>query len=298
MGRGAVALGRRLRAADIYCRRLVLRRQPYLLVGLCIVIASFILVLGTVLYDHGRARNVRDEKLNILTALLPPYVDRHGRGYERDIILAALAPRYREDQVEFFVQPFTRHWSSFLSDDRYQAVTTVPEGLALNGYQSVSYVSYQNGISYRMSAFPDGLDGEDFAALAGHRIVAFGGASRILSGLSDHVGSFALYVEEKRQSVHSSLLDRQIVDAVIADGAILFAYNQQFVADNVRADMAFAPFACATPYHMVFRDAELQAFFDQGIARLRASGRLQAMERRFISENGLDEIGYRVRRCG
>lgn len=166
----------------------------------CLLAESIGLVLaciavGTILYGEAATRADESEKIRIVTGLVPPYMDERGRGREAEIITAVLAEAYRSDQIEFHVQPFTRHWSSFLSDDRYDAVTTVPGGLDIGGYPSSFYIHYQNGIGYRRAGFPDGLDDFGFAMLAGRRVVAFGGAAQILPGLGKATGEFALYLE-------------------------------------------------------------------------------------------------------
>lgn len=87
------------------------------------------------------------------------------------------------------------------------------------------------------------------------------------------------------------------VDAVIADGAILFEYNRRLGSAGVLADMEFAPVFCATPYRMVFRKAQARAAFDEGMAKLRASGALERIEERFIAEHRLVDTGYNNRSC-
>lgn len=265
--------------------------------GECLGLMAIAVGLGFILYAQGKSRASEPERIRIVTGLVPPYMDELGRGREAEIIVAALSEAFRPEQIDFFVQPFTRHWSSFLSDDRYDAVTTVPNGLRISGYESEVYIHYQNGIGYRRAAFPDGFRGFSYESLSGRRVVAFGGAAQILSGLAAHTRSFALYADEKDQRIHSQLLIQGVVDAVIADGAILLEYNRRLDAGGVLNDITFAPVFCATPYRMVFRKAEHKTVFDAGIRRLEASGALKEIENRFLAENRLADYGYGIRDC-
>lgn len=267
------------------------------LLGECLGLLAISIGVGLILYEQAKSHAAKPERIRIVTGLVPPYMDERGQGREAEIIVAALSEAFGPEQIEFYVQPFTRHWSSFLSDDRYDAVTTVPSGLKISGYVSEVYIRYQNGIGYRRSAFPDGFRDFSYEDLRGRRVVAFGGASQILDGLGANTRAFGFYAEEKDQRIHSQLLIQGVVDAVIADGAILLEYNRRLDADGVLDDIVFVPISCATPYRMVFRKADHKAVFDAGIRRLEASGALKEIERRFIDDNRLAQYGYRIRAC-
>src|SRR5947208_16029938 len=64
-------------------------------------------------------------KLSVVVGLVPPHMNENRTGREADY----LGYLFEGREVGFFVQPFTRHWSSFLNEERFDAVATVPENM-------------------------------------------------------------------------------------------------------------------------------------------------------------------------
>jgi hypothetical protein len=248
--------------------------------GIMCVIALF----GWILYLDAAARTGH-ETVKVVTSLLPPYMNESGEGQEAEIIRTAMAEGYREAgssvTVEFYVQSFPRHWMSFLTDSRYDAVTTVPETVHLQGFRSDRYVDYQNGIGYRKSSFPDRFAEFDFAKLAGHRVIAFAGAAGIVPGLKEKRDTFSLYLEESDQRIHSKLLLDNVIDVVLADGKIFSEYNHRLTGGRGIPDEAFARVFCPTHYRMVFRSNDVRAKFDRGLAIITDTGTLAAINAKF-----------------
>jgi polar amino acid transport system substrate-binding protein len=257
--------------------------------GIICVIALF----GWILYLNAATRTDH-QTIKIVTSLLPPYMDELGEGQEAEIIRAALTAGYREVDrsvtVEFYVQSFSRHWMSFLTDSRYDAVTTVPEAMRIQGFRSDRYVDYQNGVGYRKSSFPDGFAEFDFDKLAGHRVIAFAGAAGIIPGLKAKRDIFSLYLEEPDQRIHSKLLLEDVIDVVLADGKILSEYNRRLTGGRGIPDEAFAAVFCPTPYRMVFRSNEVREKFDRGLAIITGSGKLAAINARFFHDGASQQL--------
>jgi polar amino acid transport system substrate-binding protein len=250
-----------------------------------------IVLAASVLYAEARPASLDSTTVRIVTPLLPPHMTERGRGREASLIRAALFP----NKVEFHVQPFERHWSSYLSDDRFDAVSTVPTDRALSGYASDPYIFYQNGISFNPRTYR-GPHPRDLTDLKGQRVIAFAGALQILAELRDLVPSYQLYLEEKDQRIHSLLLHRKTVDAVVADGAIVFEYNRRLAPGYVD-DTIFVPMSCSTPYRLVFRNADLRDDFNAGLGRLESTGRYGQIESKFMRDNDLKRRGYQIERC-
>jgi polar amino acid transport system substrate-binding protein len=248
--------------------------------GIMFVIALF----GWILYLNAAAR-IGHEAIKIVTSLLPPYMDESGEGQEAEIIRAALAEGYREVDrsvtVEFYVQLFSRHWMSFLTDSRYDAVTTVPEAMHIQGFKSDRYVDYQNGVGYRRSSFPDGFAEFNFDKLARRRVIAFAGAAGIIPGLKAKRDAFSLYLEEPDQRIHSKLLLEGVIDVVLADGKIFSEYNRRLTGGHGIPDEGFAAVFCPTHYRMVFRSDEVRAKFDRGLSIITGSGKLATINAKF-----------------
>jgi hypothetical protein len=174
----------------------------------------------------GLPRLGRDSSIRIATALLPPQMDTKGEGQEAEIIVAALIAGGETKSVEFHVMPFTRHWQAFNIDSRFDAVTTVPDELKLEGLRSDSYIDYQNGVIYDVAAFPNGLGVDPLKALTGKRIVAFAGAATILPAMRDVSERSSEYLERKDQLSHSVMFVKGAVDAVVADELIFAFYTR------------------------------------------------------------------------
>jgi polar amino acid transport system substrate-binding protein len=257
-------------------------------IGVLLVVAFS----GWLLYGNALSSHKHVAVLRVVTALLPPHMDERGQGREADIIRTALP----DQTIAFHLQPFGRHWSAFLSDERFDAVTTVPDAVndKLKGYRSQTYIRFQNGIGYRRDRFPGTSTELGLGDLAGRRVVAFAGAAKILPGLSGHIKDYPLYLEEKDKRVHSALLIGDEVDAVVADGAIFFEYNKRLGAKR-SIDTKFVALACATPYHMVFRSADVRDAFNRGL--LAHSSDIRLIEERFLAAERRRERGYYVKSC-
>ncbi len=224
------------------------------------------------------------DTIQILAADLPPMVYSDGSGREAEIVTEVMA--HCGHEVEYVVQPFTRHWASF-EGGAGDAVMTVPLGMPMAGAQSAPYISYQNGVSYLTSS------GSDFAALddlAGLSIAAFEGASGILPGLADAQGSFGSYREMADQKTQSKLLFGGRVDGILGDGMLFAAYAASLrdagSASGVDANQELEFRAIFEPsnYAMNFRDPDMSVAFDRCFSELEANGTIAAINTKWIDK--------------
>lgn len=213
--------------------------------------------------------------VRVVAGLIPPYMNSEGEGRESVAIHAAFAKQSGAATVEFFVLPFSRHWTSFLNDDRFDAVATVPDGMRIEGFHSRRYITYQNGIGYRCDDHPGRFALEELDDLD---IVAFSGASTVLDPLRHRIPAFASYIEIADQRVHSQMLIDGRADAIVADESI-FAYYNDEIRDALPAeaqrgmpDLCFAAIFPKTDYHMVFRSESLRDIFDEGLSGADGAG--------------------------
>ena len=286
------------------------RRGPIIF----LVVSCAAALLGSSLATY-QAQGRRSETVRIATALLPPRMNANGTGQEADIIRAALAKVGDHSRIEFFALPFTRQWSAFQRDSRFDAVAMVPTKAAitefdvetpatpqviLNGFPSKPYIWYHNGIVFRSRDFPNGLGNKPIQALYGKRVVAFAGASAILSDLEYNRRLFSLYVERSDQFEHSQMLQSGAVDAVVADRLIIDQYNIEIggvryseISENLEFDAVY----CPTPYLIVFRRQELQQNFDKGLAMLKSSGELASINARYMRRAGLRSVARPEEKC-
>lgn len=204
----------------------------------------------------------------IVAGLIPPYMNAEGEGRESVAIRAALKARYAAEDIEFFVLPFSRHWTSYLNDARFDAVATVPDGMRLEGFPSRRYITYQNGIGYRCADHPAGFAADDLDSLD---VVAFSGAATVLDPIRQRIPAFNSYIEIADQRVHSQMLIDGRADAIVADESIFAHYNAEIRAalepdaQNAFPALCFAAIFPRTDYHMVFRSEALRDLFDTGI---------------------------------
>jgi len=249
---------------------------------------SFVAALSLALFQSPSHASA--DEITILAGDLPPMFNEDGSGREAEVISTVM--ERCGHTVTFEIQPFTRHWKTY-SNGTADAVATVPVGMPLGGTQSDVYVQYQNGVSFLSEA---GESYGDLAALAGHSVIAFMGASDILPGLKDAVPSFKSYKEIADQIGQSRMIFGKRVDAVVGDGMIFAEYNRQLREQS--GDLMFDPNQSVTfqaifapsDYAMNFRDAALAEDFNRCYAEAMADGSIDAINKAW-AERYRDTLG-------
>lgn len=235
------------------------------------------------------------DELTILAGDLPPMFNADGTGREAEVISTVM--ERCGHNVTFEIQPFTRHWKSY-AGGKGDGVATVPLGMPLDGVQSEGYIQYQNGVSSLVS---NGNDYSELSALSGQSVIAFMGASEIIPGLKDAVGSFKSYKEVADQIGQSRMIFGQRVDAVIGDGMIFAEYNRQLreQADlmfDANQDVTFQAIFAPSDYAMNFRTEALTADFNRCYAEAKEDGALDAINKkwaeRYRETLGTQYLGY------
>jgi hypothetical protein len=195
-----------------------------------------------------------------------------GQGYEADFLSTIVGDPRAERAVAFVPQRFSRHWYVYDADERFDGATTIPDFLSLPGYRTEPYARFFNGIGYLPETFPDGLCDGPLDGLAGHRVVAFAGASNILPGLAERIASFESYEETQNQLLQSEMLAAGTADAVIADRMIFFSYNALTEVPEALAAARFIPAFPPAEYALVFRDAVIRDRVNDALANLNWDG--------------------------
>ena len=223
------------------------------------------------------------DDIKVMAGNLPPMFLEGGKGREAEIITAVMEKCGHT--VTFEIQPFTRHWETYKSGEG-DAVTTVPQGMPIDGTASDVYIHYQNGVSFLTDA---GSSYTGLGDLAGKKVIGFKGAESIIPGLSDHTGSFADYREVTDQITQSRSLFGGRVDAIIGDGMLFAEYNQQL---RGQSDLRFDPNQSVTftavfdssPYTMAFRDASHTADFNRCYKELEADGTIAKINTAWVDK--------------
>jgi len=235
------------------------------------------------------------DDIKIMAGNLPPMFLDGGKGREAEIITAVMEKCGHT--VSFEIQPFTRHWESYKSGEG-DAVTTVPQGMPIDGTASDVYIHYQNGVSYLSDA---GGNYDGLEDLTGKKVIGFKGAESIIPGLADHTGSFADYREVTDQITQSRSLFGGRVDAIIGDGMLFAEYNQQLRGQgDLRFDpdqpVTFKAVFASSPYTMAFRNAAHAEDFNRCYKELDADGTIAAINTawvdRYRDSLGQSYLGY------
>ena len=203
--------------------------------------------------------------LNILAPDLPGASEEGGHG--RDIAIVDRTLAYCGYEANFLIQPFGRHWLSFQYLERADGVMTVPLAESLPGFPTAAYIWCQNGAFYDASEQAsietlDDLDGLD--------VVTFQDGPKIL-GLEKKAEAFGSILTIADQTIHSRLLLRGRVDAILADGLIIAEVNERLIEESERSDrlvskqaqLEFAPIFNPSPYKMVFKESGIAEEFDR-----------------------------------
>lgn len=222
--------------------------------------------------------------LKIAAAYLPANMDRDGRGREAELVKSILS--CANIDVNFDVQPYSRHFVSYEKISTYDAVMTVPQNKKLIGYPTQSHILYQNGISYIPSLQKHKL--ESLTDLKGRRVISFVGARNLIPKLNDSVGTMESYEELSRQDLHSKLLFDNKVDAVISDGLIFSAHNdiiRETYPKNKKYKLTpkFTASFPANPFVVYFKDKKIRDSFDKCLLKLRKKGITKKIETKYLS---------------
>lgn len=218
--------------------------------------------------------------ITISAALLPPHMDEQGGGRDADLIRAILE-ECGGYKVTFRVVPFGRHWSEYEAK-QLDGVNMAPDGMALPGEKTVTYIGLLDGVVTLASTPPVAR----LADLAGRSAVTFPGGGEAL-GLT-HIGLTRL-IEQSDQAIHSNLLFTRRVDAIVADGLVIAEYNRRLQEHGATGQIDpsqpvrfAASFFEPLVYHLMLRDPVARERFDACYKRLDAAGRITAINKRYV----------------
>jgi polar amino acid transport system substrate-binding protein len=222
-------------------------------------------------------------KFSVVVGLVPPHMNEDRTGREAEYLNRLFKGR----DVTFFVQPFTRHWSSFLNDERFDAVATVPESMFSEGpgvhvFKSKPYIEYQNGVGFLSKTFPGGFEPAELGRRTDLRVAAFAGAADIVTELRGKTGKLALYIEVKDQMLQSILLKERKVDVVVEDELIFRCNNQRLDRQWAATSVSFKAFDEKTHYQVAFRRQEDRDAFDRRLE----SKKTDDIDRKYASDRG------------
>ncbi|WP_158558892.1 substrate-binding periplasmic protein [Rhodoferax lacus] len=218
------------------------------------------------------------QELRLAVSPMSPYVIPEGeQGIELDIIRGALPPGTK---IKFVYLPFSRMIASF-TDGTVDAMSPVTESAALPGaFFSTVHVTYQN---VAISLKSRGLKIGSIADLGKLRIVAFQKANLYLGK------DFAAMARANSKYDELSSLENMIkmmysgrVDVIVLDIAIYKDLKSKIKDVDVSQQEAFAELFPINEYKVAFKSRETAAAFNDGLAKLKSSGKYAAILHHYI----------------
>ena len=241
----------------------------------CCLLIFILVATGTVQLSMGR-----DRGLTLAVGLaLPPYnIEETDSGLELDIVREALGVEGYTVKTKFV--PFARVKRELMAKKVDGALTITPASGIVTFYSDEHIVCENVVVSLKSQSF-DIKKTED---LAGKRVVAFQDATRYLGDTFERMAKDNPdYREIADQMLQINLLFSGRSDAIVLDKNI-FNYHRKH---NDRVDTTqpvniwhiFDP----SPFRVAFTDKAVRDDFNEGLRRLRESGRYQEIMEKYVS---------------
>ena len=214
---------------------------------------------------------------------LSPYVMKDGKsGLEVDIVRRAL--RLANYNLDVQMVPLARVPVALL-EKSVDCALTINESLGVQGlYFSQSHVTYQNvAIALKSRC----LKISTIKALMPFRVVAFQNAGLYLGK------DFAELIKAKSGKSYSELADQtsQVkllfvdhADVLVMDINIFKFFRQNIKDVDVSAEVEFFPIFPPTHYQVAFANQTVRDKFNEGLAKLKASGEYDSIIKSYIKE--------------
>jgi len=216
--------------------------------------------------DYNTTRSLRD-------------LGREGRVVEEIISCMKL-------KLTFTIAPYGRHAKWFEENEKFDAAATISPDIKSKYFSSTPHIKYSNGVSTLYSL---NRRIESLSDLKGLRVISFIGASTMLPKLKEAIPTFKSYVEKSSQELHTKMLVKSRVDAVISDGIIFASHTKKLQLENATdpdyfMPIKFSPIFDPINFHMIFRKKSLQQSFNSCLRKLTNNGRLEKINTSFLLE--------------
>ncbi|WP_372871112.1 substrate-binding periplasmic protein [Shewanella sp.] len=203
----------------------------------------------------------------------PPYVlEDSESGLELEIIRAAFAEVGMDVRFKFYSR---KRQILFYEKERLDGVMTVNSYFRLSGYPTENYIYYQN---VAISLEERGLRLKQIRDLTQYSVAAFENASVMLGGEFKTVTDKTIYRELSPQSTQNKMLYLGRIDVAVADKYIFLA-NNRLVESEIDSGkkVEFHEIFPRTGYQLMFRNSIIRDAFNEGLNKIKQSGRYQAL---------------------
>ncbi len=242
-------------------------------------ILTSVLIAAALLGGHDLS--AQTQLTAVVGLALPPYVIKEkDNGLEVDIVRQAL--KYSNYTLKLQYVPFARVPIS-LGEKSVDCALTINESSETKGvFYSQSHITYQNVVVGLKSK---NLKIASITDLKPIRVVAFQGATNYLgaefAAIAKAKGSIG-YSEIADQEAQVKMLFIDHADVLVMDINI-FKYFRQAIKDmDVSAEITYYQIFTPTQYKVAFTSKEVRDKFDDGLAKLKASGKYMEIFKSYI----------------
>lgn len=240
-----------------------------------------ILLLGVFLFAGmvaGHEALAKEVKMAVGFSVAPYIIQDADNGIELDIMREALA--YKGHTLKTLYIPFIEIDKAFV-DKKVDAIATVEEKIGIDGFFSDHVITYRN---YAISLAKNNLKINSIADLGDKSVAAFQLATKYLgSEYAEMAKNNPRYREKEERTVQIKLLYDGRMDAVVIDKNI-FQYYKNMIADktDVTQPVVYHDIFPENKYKVVFQDKAIRDDFNEGLKRLRKTGRYEAIFKEYI----------------
>lgn len=245
---------------------------------------SVIFIFSTLLFISEGSRADEKGLLKIVAPYLPENVERDGKS-GRDLSIFKKIVECTGHSIQVDVQPYLRHVKSYLADEKYDGIMTLPSGQSSIQNQTNAYIAYNNGVIVRVEDFPKGV--KNVTSLRGKHVISFLGGEYLLKGLKNKTKSFASYTETATQYRHNEMLMKKRVDAVFSDGLIFMAHQKRLLKKVPRWNkikVKFYHIFSVNDFFASFKNPKITQAFNGCLEKLNKSGKLNKIERSYADK--------------
>ena len=216
-------------------------------------------------------------------SLAPYIIQSSNSGIEIDIIKEALAVKNHTLTLRY---PPLKQVPVLYRKNVVDAALTVTKKLDLDACFSDIVIQYQN---FAISLTKSNLTINSVTDLANKKVIAFQNATTYLGEEYKNAVGLAQYTELAKQTLQVNRLFLERDDVVIADKNIFLYYKSQTTHIKTDEPLTFHPIFPPSPYRVAFRDTKVCKDFNEGLAILKQSGKIEEIMARYLDPASINK---------
>ena len=208
-------------------------------------------------------------------SLAPYIIQQDNSGMEIDIVREALA---FHDHTLTLRYPPLKQVPVLYEKKAVDAALTVNEKFGLNACLSDVAIHYQN---YAITLKKSNITINNLSDLAGKKIIAFQNAKKYLGLDFSAIVEKTHYSEIEKQANQVNRLFLERDDIAISDKNIFLYYTSKAKKVDTSEPLVFHSIFAPSPYRVAFRDHDICNDFNDGLKKLKDSGRYDEIMARY-----------------